>query len=205
MGSRGPQGGSQADGAASRRGPRARPRCAGRGARLRYLTRPCRLPRGGCVHGPAATATAEKGSPSPARALRSPRAGRRGGLDRADAQAVGRVLQGLQLLLVRLVVPVHGAAGELEAGRRKTGAARRLRQTGSGRGRAPRGGALRLRARPWGRGAGITPDRGASEAPPGSGPAPGSGPRCSPRAPIRFQKPWLVGAPGDPAGCYPPA
>lgn len=41
----------------------------------------------------------------------SPRARRRGGLDGADAQAVGRVLQGLQLLLVRLVVAFHGAAG----------------------------------------------------------------------------------------------
>lgn len=38
------------------------------------------------------------------------RSGRRGGLDGADTQAVGRVLQGLQLLLIRLMVGLHGAA-----------------------------------------------------------------------------------------------
>lgn len=183
MGSRGPQGGSQADGAASRRGPPARPRRAQRGARLRHLPWPCRLPRGGFVHGarvPVATATADSGSPSPARAPRSPRAGRRGRLDRADAQAVGRVLQGLQLLLVRLVVPVHGAAGELEAGGRRTRGCTTIRQTGSGRGRAPRGGALRLRARPGGRGAGITPGRCAPEAPPSPPPRPRERPALQP-------------------------
>lgn len=50
-------------------------------------------------------------APRPARTARSPRACRGGGLDGADAQAIGRVLQGLQLLLIRLVVTFHGAVG----------------------------------------------------------------------------------------------
>lgn len=114
---------------------------------------------------PAATATAENGSPSPARAPRSPRAGRRGGLDRADAQAVGRVLQGLQLLLVRLVVPVHGAAGELEAGGRKT---RGCTATPANRQR-PRPGAARGRVKtpgpPLGGGAPASPQAAARPKP----------------------------------------
>lgn len=52
----------------------------------------------------------ERRPPRP-RVWHSPRAGRRGRLDGADAQAIGRVLQGLQLLLVRLMVALHGAAG----------------------------------------------------------------------------------------------
>lgn len=42
----------------------------------------------------------------------SPRAGRGRGLNGADAQPVGRVLQGLQGLLVGFVVVLHGARGE---------------------------------------------------------------------------------------------
>lgn len=49
--------------------------------------------------------------PPPPRVWHSPRAGRRGGLDGAYAQTVGRVLQGLQLLLIRFMVALHGVAG----------------------------------------------------------------------------------------------
>lgn len=78
----------------------------------------------------------------------SPRAGRGRGLDGADAQPVGRVLQGLQGLLVGFVVVLHGAEGE---------AARLVRQWLLGLGRdggAPQGlWAARLRGTAcWGRG-----------------------------------------------------
>lgn len=57
-------------------------------------------------------------APRPARSARSPGACRGGGLDGADAQAIGRVLQGLQLLLIWLVVTFHGA---IERGRGRWG------------------------------------------------------------------------------------
>lgn len=85
------------------------------------------------------------------------------------------------------------ASRRLEDGRR--GAARRLRQTGGGRGRAPRGGALRLRARPLeaGRRHHPRPLRARSPARPSRGPASGSGPRLGSRAPICIRIPgsWV--------------
>lgn len=50
-------------------------------------------------------------APRPARSALSPRACRGGGLDGADAQAIGCVLQGLELLLIWLMVTLHGAVG----------------------------------------------------------------------------------------------
>lgn len=70
-----------------------------------------------------------------ARPPHSPGAGRGRGLDGADAEPVGRVLQGLQGLLVGLVVILHGG---------EAGGPRRQRGSGGGgtwgwAGGAPRG------------------------------------------------------------------
>lgn len=146
------------DGAAQRKAAWAR---ALRCARLRHLTRPSPpLPwwhrAAPQVAGVLAATAASESAPPPQPELcrgrrpfpgpRSPRAGRRGGLDGTDAQAVGGVLQGLQLLLVRLMVALHGAAGRAGGWRTRRHRSKVVApaKTGSGRGPVPRGGALRL-------------------------------------------------------------
>lgn len=136
---------------------------------------------------PAATANGSQTPPEPCPGPRphSPRAGRRGGLDGADAQAVGRVLQGLQLLLVRLMVALHGAARRAQGEdadrtrtRRRGGGAAARAATGSGRGRAPREGALRFPGPARGRG--VPSPQAAGPARPPRPPAPVRDPRPPP-------------------------
>lgn len=148
---------------------KAPPAWAVRGARPCHLTAPRPPPsrrlRAARHEAGAPAVTAASGTaPSRPRAPHSPRAGRRGGLDGADAQAVGRVLQGLQLLLVGLMVALHGAGGRAGGwGAEDEDAETHWRRGCSGGDwRRPRPGTARgrvktPRARPRGRGAGITP------------------------------------------------
>lgn len=75
-------------------------------ARFPASTMPGQATRHSCALQPAFPFPAPFGSPG---------AGRRGGLDGVDAQAISRVLQGQQLLLIGLMVILHGETGTRRA------------------------------------------------------------------------------------------